>query len=197
MNMKTISMKAWFVPGILVTALLAACGGGGGGDKEVAFDPKPDASLFRIANNPVETARILVVNSTGEELGAVQVLLSTLRDEELPLTSDDVIAPDTVKVSDVLLYNSNADGLPTIANNATGTFGLNNVNFAAANSNTAALTSDAQPTCADDANTLGTVRIEVFSQGSPTNPPVHDVPVCDIVSAQNTGYVITVIPSNP
>lgn len=185
--MKTISMKAWFVPGILATALLAACGGGGGGggDPEVAFNPTSEASLFRIADAPVETDNpvdIRVVNNTGEKLEAVQVLLSTLRDEVLPSTSEEVVST-TVKARDVLLYSSSAVGLPTIANTASGTFSLKNVNFAAASSDTSGSASATTCLSTSDA-ALGTVRLEVFSQGSQLWQ--KDVNVC----AVQAGYTV-------
>jgi hypothetical protein len=168
MNMKTISTKAWVIPGILATALLSACGGGGGGPVPAASVP----SLTITAVNAV-TASVKINNTTGAALEEVQVLVSTLK----TLSGDDATSEDAeTQIPDVLLFNSNEDVSvsPNVANNDSHTFDLKNVNFAAASSSTNV---SASATCIGiNDKALGTVRIEVFSQGS--QQLTSDVPVC-------------------
>jgi hypothetical protein len=181
MNMKTISTKAWVIPGILATALLAACGGGGGG----VTDPVVSVPSLTITAVNAVTASVKINNTTGAELAEVQVLVATLK----TLSGDDATSEDAeTQIPDVLLFNSN-EGVsvsPNVANNGSHTFDLNNVNFAAASSSTNVSTST---TCANiNDKALGTVRLEVFSQGVQLKQ-LDDVPVCAL---QEKTYTLTI-----
>jgi hypothetical protein len=181
MNMKTISTKAWVIPGILATALLAACGGGGGGG---GGGEASVPSLTITAVNAV-TASVKINNTTDAALAEVQVLVSTLK----TLSGDDATSEDAeTQIPDVLLFNSNEGGSASsnIAINGSHTFDLKNVNFAAASSSS---TVSASATCADiNDKALGTVRLEVFSQGVQLKQ-LDDVPVCAL---QDKTYTLTI-----
>jgi hypothetical protein len=183
MNMKTNNLKAWVFPGVLTAVLLTACGGGGGSGTSTPSTPSTPS--FTITAVDAVTAQVTV--STTAAIEDVQVLVSTLKTS----TGNDVTSEDAdnTKVKDVLLYNSGEDAtsLPDIAANGSSTFSLKNVNFAAASSDTASSATDVVVTCKDGTDTaLGTVRLEVFSQGGQLW--VSDVPVC---AMQGTTYSVS------
>lgn len=178
--MKTNS-KAWVIPGVLSALLLAACGGGGGGSggEEVTVT----TPSFNITAVDAETAAVRLTAT--DAVQEVQVLVSTIQ----TLTGESATSEEaaSTKVRGVSLYNS-AEGvtaLPTIAAGGSSVFSLKNVNFSAASGDTANAASSAS--CASNAdNALGTVRLEVFSQGVQLFE--RDVPVCAL---QGTTYSVT------
>ncbi|MEY4979411.1 MAG: hypothetical protein RLZZ352_1681 [Pseudomonadota bacterium] len=170
--MKT-NMTSWVIPGVLSAMLLAACGGGGGGTSTTDGDTTTSVPSLTITAVNAQTAAVTINTSTA--IQEVQVLVSTVQTlSEENATSADA---ESTTIRGVSLYNS-AEGVTTLPNVAAGTpttFSLKNVNFAAASSDTSASASAA--VCSSDADTaLGTVRLEVFSQGSQLLE--KDVPVC-------------------
>ena len=182
MNMKTNS-KAWVIPGVLSALLLGACGGGGGGTGST--DVVPTTPSFTITSVDAETAAVRVTANASAAVQEVQVLVSTVQ----TLTGENATSEEatTTTIRGVLLYNS-AEGvsvLPTIAASGSNVFSLKNVNFSAASTDTANAASSAS--CASNTdNVLGTVRLEVFSQGVQLFE--RDVPVCAL---QGTTYPVT------
>lgn len=180
-NMKT-NMKSWVIPGVLSALLLTACGGGGGGSGST--DATSSVPSLTITAVEAVTAEVIVRAPTAA-VDDVQVLVSTLKTlSALDATSEDA---DNTPVRDVLLYNSGegVDSLPDIAANGSRTFSLKNINFAAASSNTATTAPDSEvASCSSNPTVLGTVRLEVFSQGSQLWQ--KDVNVC----AMQAGYTV-------
>lgn len=162
------------LPGVLAALLLAGCGGGGGGGGGGTPPPPVVTEMpsFVITNAEAVTASVKVSNTTGAALNSVQVLVSTLKDSDA--TSDDAIS---VKIKDVILYNSTEDAASALEITAGGnvTFSLKNVSFAAAS--TDADSSASMAVCANTSDkALGEVRLEVFSDGGRLLE--RDVPVC-------------------